>query len=149
MKPSTNCSDGRQQYCGSAYPTRQPNLVPENPFFADESNLKDYPSELKAIHGKEFTFKIELNEDNILLKSTVYNATDAFDREFTVSSKSEASTSDLEITGYKDKAEDVADNGNTPGNLRKKMARTSYALIDSVRKDLAYAYLFLLNMISS
>ncbi|XP_017245598.2 uncharacterized protein LOC108217271 [Daucus carota subsp. sativus] len=85
----------------------------------DESNLKDYPSELKAIHGKEFTFKIELNEDNILIKSTVYNATDAFGREFTASSKSEASTSDLEITGYKDKKdEDVADNGNTPGSAK-------------------------------
>lgn len=44
---------------------------------------------------------IELNEDNILLKSTVYIATDAFESKITGSSKSEATTSELEVTGSK------------------------------------------------
>ena len=63
--------------------------------------MTDYPDELKAINGKDLSFKIELNEDNILLKSVVYIVTNAFDSEITASSKSEATNSDVEVTGFK------------------------------------------------
>lgn len=62
--------------------------------------MTDYPDELKAINGKDLSFKIELNENNILLKSAVYTVTNAFDSEITASSKSEATNSDVEVTGF-------------------------------------------------
>lgn len=38
-----------------------------------------YPPVIKEIAGKNISVKIELNDDNILLNSTVYYATDAYD----------------------------------------------------------------------
>ncbi|WOH11668.1 hypothetical protein DCAR_0831158 [Daucus carota subsp. sativus] len=67
----------------------------------DQASLKEYSDEFKAINEKKLTLMIELNEDNILLKSTMYIATDAFDSKITGSSKFEATTSELEVTGSK------------------------------------------------
>uniref|UniRef100_A0A164SYG7 Replication factor A C-terminal domain-containing protein n=1 Tax=Daucus carota subsp. sativus TaxID=79200 RepID=A0A164SYG7_DAUCS len=67
----------------------------------NQATLTDYPDELKATNGKDLSFKIEIIEDNILLKSAVYTVTDAFDCEITASFKSEATNSDVEVTGFK------------------------------------------------
>ncbi|XP_017227850.2 replication factor A protein 1 [Daucus carota subsp. sativus] len=88
----------------------------------NQATLTDYPDELKAINGKDLSFKIELNEDNILLKSVVYIVTDAFDSEITASSKSEATNSDVEVTGFinnKD-GDDVQNDRTTPDTAKYK-----------------------------
>lgn len=40
---------------------------------------KSYPADIKQLKGKDIILKIELSDDNIMLKSSIYNATDAYD----------------------------------------------------------------------
>ncbi|XP_017239521.1 uncharacterized protein LOC108212304 [Daucus carota subsp. sativus] len=45
----------------------------------DFETTKSYPADIKQLKGKDIILKIELSDDNIMLKSSIYNATDAYD----------------------------------------------------------------------
>lgn len=47
-----------------------------------------YPSTIKDLVGKEVTLKIEIGDDNVLLQSRIFKATDAYDDAVSSSSSS-------------------------------------------------------------
>ncbi|KAK1396365.1 hypothetical protein POM88_006228 [Heracleum sosnowskyi] len=63
---------------------------------------KTYPTIVKEISGKDITVQIELNDDNILLNSTVYHATDAYQSIIDTPSKSETTISGFGASGFRD-----------------------------------------------
>lgn len=62
-----------------------------------------YPPQIKAFAGKEITLRIELNDNNIILSSTVFYVVDTFD--FNASSSSRTATT--MITTQNSNFEDV------------------------------------------
>ncbi|KAK1389241.1 hypothetical protein POM88_017419 [Heracleum sosnowskyi] len=99
---------------------------------------KAYPTVVKELFGKDITVQIELNDDNILLSSIVYHATDAYQFVICTSSKSETTISGFGASGFGDNnLIEVSDTGTTPGNLKRKIASSSSAVLESVRKNLA------------
>lgn len=68
-------------------------------FFQDPTK---YPPQIKSFAGKEFTLKIELNDDNILLNSTVFYAVDAYDYDVATSSRSGTTVTDNETSNFGD-----------------------------------------------
>ncbi|KAK1374284.1 hypothetical protein POM88_030477 [Heracleum sosnowskyi] len=99
---------------------------------------KAYPTIVKEISGKDITVQIGLNDDNILLSSNVYHATDAYQSIIDTSSKSETTISGFGASGFGDNnLIEVLDSGTTPGNLKRKIASSNSAVLEYVRKNLA------------
>ncbi|KAK1378620.1 hypothetical protein POM88_025364 [Heracleum sosnowskyi] len=60
-----------------------------------------YPAEISAIVGKELTFTIQINDDNILLNSKIFTVIDAYDMiALTASTCLSASTSEATMPGF-------------------------------------------------
>ncbi|KAK1360811.1 hypothetical protein POM88_045285 [Heracleum sosnowskyi] len=60
-----------------------------------------YPAEISAIVGKELTFTIQINDDNILLNSKIFTVIDAYDMiALTASTCLSASTSEATMHGF-------------------------------------------------
>ncbi|KAL8112635.1 hypothetical protein AgCh_020081 [Apium graveolens] len=78
--------------------------------------FRTYPPHIKAIAGKEITLRIQLNDDNIILNSSIYYAIDAYDTNGSTSSMS-ANTVASEISNSSDMVE-ITDHGHTPGSAR-------------------------------
>ncbi|KAK1393320.1 hypothetical protein POM88_012376 [Heracleum sosnowskyi] len=70
-------------------------------YLKDETEIA-YPTVVKEISGKDITVQIELNDDNILLNSTVYHATDAYQYVLDTSSKSETTISGFGASAFGD-----------------------------------------------
>ncbi|KAK1397034.1 hypothetical protein POM88_006897 [Heracleum sosnowskyi] len=78
--------------------------------------------------------KGDTNPDNIVC--TVYHATDAYQSVIDTSSKSETTISGFSASGFGDNnLIEVSDTGTTPGNLKRKIASSSSAVLESVRKN--------------
>ncbi|KAK1377809.1 hypothetical protein POM88_024553 [Heracleum sosnowskyi] len=104
---------------------------------SDETD-KAYPAIVKELSGRDIIVQIELNDDNILLSSTIYHATDAYQSVIYTSSKSETTISSFGASAFGDNnLIEVSDTGTTPGNLKRKIASSSSAVLESVRKNLA------------
>ncbi|KAK1369406.1 hypothetical protein POM88_035498 [Heracleum sosnowskyi] len=106
------------------------------------------------ISGKDITVQIELNDDNILLNSTVYQATDAYQSVTNTSSKFETTISGFGASGSGDNnVIEVLDFGNTSGSVKsctnkikmitynfnseEKVGIKQFCSSESVRKNLA------------
>ncbi|XP_074347320.1 uncharacterized protein LOC141686167 [Apium graveolens] len=77
-----------------------------------------YPPNIKAIAGKEITLRIQLNDDNILLNSSIYYVIDAYDTNGSTSSMStNMIASEISNSVYSDVVE-ITDHGHTPGSAR-------------------------------
>ncbi|XP_074378442.1 uncharacterized protein LOC141719979 [Apium graveolens] len=84
--------------------------------FADPAT---YPPHIKGFVGKEITVKIELNDDNILLNSTVFYATDAYDSDSASSSTSASTLNKTDILKCGDThVVEISDNGYSPGSAK-------------------------------
>ncbi|KAK1371825.1 hypothetical protein POM88_037917 [Heracleum sosnowskyi] len=113
--------------------------------FHDETD-KAYPTVVKELSGRDITVQIELNDDNILLSTIVYHATDAYQSVICNSSKSETTISGFGASGFGDNnLIEVSGTGTTPGSImiffcrksEEEIASSSYAVLESVRKNLA------------
>lgn len=65
-------------------------------------NPGTYPHQLKEIVGREITVRVKLNDDNILLNSTAFYATDAYDSNSASSSRSATTVSNTENSNFGD-----------------------------------------------
>ncbi|KAL8098841.1 hypothetical protein AgCh_031529 [Apium graveolens] len=61
-----------------------------------------YPPLIKETSDKEITLRIELNDDNILLNSTLYYATDAYDCSVSTSTKSGPTVTGTKLSDFGD-----------------------------------------------
>lgn len=62
----------------------------QNKYYQQEGTT-GYPNKIKALCGKDFTFKVQITNDNVLVNSKIFEVTDAFDKYGTSSSNSDAS----------------------------------------------------------
>ncbi|KAK1379095.1 hypothetical protein POM88_025839 [Heracleum sosnowskyi] len=119
--------------CTRNYPLPQKNY----PILCSDETDKAYPAVVKELSGRDIIVQIELNDDNILLSSTVYHATDAYQSVICTSSKSETTISSFGASAFGDNnLIEVSDTSTTPGNLKRKIASNSFAVLESVRKNL-------------
>ncbi|KAL1823531.1 hypothetical protein ACET3Z_010309 [Daucus carota] len=88
----------------------------------DFETIKSYQADIKQLKGKDIILKIELSDDNIMLKSSIYNATDAYDCGASLTSESVLVTASGSISeNVEINAEALVGNENTPGNMKKAM----------------------------
>ncbi|XP_074342437.1 uncharacterized protein LOC141679990 [Apium graveolens] len=81
-------------------------------------DLGTYPPHIKAIAEKEITLRIQLNDDNIILNSSIYYAIDAYDTNGSTSSMF-ANTVASEISNsVNSDVVEITDHGHTPGSAR-------------------------------
>ncbi|KAK1367830.1 hypothetical protein POM88_034839 [Heracleum sosnowskyi] len=77
-----------------------------------------YPAIIKNIVGKECTFKIEIKDDNVLIKSKIFTATDAYDDSLPSASSSSSSMPGFSETSIPENLVDLSEGEYTPGSAK-------------------------------
>ncbi|KAL1824847.1 hypothetical protein ACET3Z_011625 [Daucus carota] len=84
-----------------------------------EGLVSGVPSKIKEIVGKDLTLKIRIKHDNVLLKSTVFFASDAYEAGVTGSVSMDASSSGGTVLSIGDSnVIDLEQPGDTPGTSK-------------------------------
>ncbi|KAL1822244.1 hypothetical protein ACET3Z_009022 [Daucus carota] len=87
------------------------------------------PTKIKEIVGKQLTLKIRIKHDNVLLKSTVLFASDAYEPGVTSSFSIDASTSGATVSSIDESnVVDLEQPGDTPGTSKSSSKKIKLEL---------------------
>ncbi|XP_074356667.1 uncharacterized protein LOC141696422 [Apium graveolens] len=76
-----------------------------------------YPKKIKDIAGKEVTFVIQITDDNMKLESQFYKVIDCIDKDYSISSPSDATMDGFAVSSSSENMVDLSNYSETPGSV--------------------------------
>ncbi|KAK1358475.1 hypothetical protein POM88_051731 [Heracleum sosnowskyi] len=89
-----------------------------------------FPLKIKEITGKEFILKVRISDDNVLLKSKIFDVVDAYDSSYSTPSPTEPTISGFTVSSFAENMVDLSKCDDTPGEMRTDTVRSFAAVVN-------------------